>query len=174
VKGRKRHLLVDSLGLVISLVVLAGRIQDVNAARILLEQVRGRLPRSEHIWADGGYTGTLIEWVASQFKWVLEIVKAKDKSKGFQVLPRRWVVERTFAWLGKYRRLSKDYEYLTQSSEAMIYLAMTYLMLRRLGLVLWIDNQYAAFMPSGGLARGALASSDPVSIKLKDIGVEVG
>jgi putative transposase len=120
------------MSLMIAVVVLAGDIQDVNGARLLLSKVKGRLPRFKHIWADASYTGTLIEWVRATCNWALEIVRVKDKPQSFQVQPHRWVVERTFAWLGKYRRLSKDYEYLTESSEAMIYLAMTHIMLRRL------------------------------------------
>jgi len=81
---------------------------------------------------DGGYAGQLIDWVEVTFGWLLEIVKRSDKAEGFQVIPRRWVVERTFGWLGRYRRLSKEYEYLTETSEAMIYAAMIHLMLRRL------------------------------------------
>jgi putative transposase len=84
------------------------------------------------IWADGGYAGQLIDWVKTTCQWVLQIVKRSDDLQGFVVLPRRWVVERTFAWLGKYRRLSKDYEAQVETSEAMIYAVMTHLMLRRL------------------------------------------
>jgi len=84
------------------------------------------------IWADGGYAGKLIEWVKNACGWILEIVQRGDDVQGFAVLPRRWVVERTFGWLGRCRRLSKDYEELTESSEAMIHLAMIHLMLKRL------------------------------------------
>jgi len=92
----------------------------------------GVFPRLRLIWADGGYAGQLIEWVAAFGNWVLEIVKRSDKAKGFVVLPRRWVVERTFAWLMKFRRLSKDYEETVKSSEAWILLAMINIMTRRL------------------------------------------
>jgi putative transposase len=78
----------------------------------------------ELIWADAGYSGQLVDWVNSTYGWILEIVKRSDDVKGFQVLPRRWVVERTFGWLGRYRRLSKDYEGLTESSQALIYAKM--------------------------------------------------
>jgi putative transposase len=84
------------------------------------------------IWADSGYAGKLLDWVKEFGNWVLEIVKRSDDMRGFEVLPRRWVVERTFSWLGRYRRLSKDYESLTVSSETMILLAMTNLMIHRL------------------------------------------
>jgi putative transposase len=123
---------VDTLGLVLAVVVHAANIQDRDGAMLVLEKLRGLFPRLSLIWADGGYTGKLIDWCASVGHWVLQIVKRCDDVVGFIVLPRRWVVERTFAWLGKYRRLSKDYESLTQSSETMIYLAMINLMLHRL------------------------------------------
>ena len=87
----------------------------------------------ELIWADAGYSGQLVDWVKEVRSWILVIVKRSDDIKGFQVLPRRWVVERTFGWLGRYRRLSKDYEGLTESSQTSIYVAMIHIMVRRLG-----------------------------------------
>lgn len=116
----------------LAIVVHAASIQDRDGAKLVIERLRGRFPRLQLIWADGGYAGKLIEWVRSGYGWVLEIVKRSDDVKGFKVLPRRWVVERTFGWLGRYRRMSKDYEALTESSEAMIYIAMTNLLLHRL------------------------------------------
>ena len=92
----------------------------------------GRFPRLLLIWADGGYAGKLVDWVKEVCHWTLQIVKRSDDATGFVVLPRRWVVERTFAWLGRYRRMSKDYEELPQSSECMILIAMINLMSRRL------------------------------------------
>jgi len=130
INGTKRHLVVDTLGLVLGVVVHVGSIQDRDGAKLVLSSLRGRLPRLQLIWADGGYRGQLIEWVHRVCHWVLEIVHRT--SPGFAVLPRRWVVERTFAWLGNYRRLSKDYEYRTETSEAMIYVAMIHIMVRRL------------------------------------------
>lgn len=130
--GRKRHLLVDTTGLVLAVIVHAGNIQDRDGARLVLAKIAQGMPRLKLIWADGGYAGQLIDWVKATCGWVLEIVKRSDDVKGFQVLPRRWVIERTFAWLGRYRRLSKDYEYLTETSETMIYAAMIQLMARRL------------------------------------------
>ena len=132
VKGRKRHLVVDTLGLVLAVVVHAASIQDRDGAKLVIALLKDRFPRLKLIWADGGYAGQLIKWVASFGNWVLEIVKRSDDQKGFVVLPRRWVVERTFAWLSRYRRLSKDYEFLPESSEAMIYIAMIHIMVRRL------------------------------------------
>jgi putative transposase len=107
-------------------------IQDRDGAKLVLAKVTGRFPRLQLIWADGGYAGKLVEWVKTICQWALEIVKRSEGVKGFQVLPRRWVVERTFGWLGRYRRLSKDYEGLPETSEAMIYAAMIHLMVRRL------------------------------------------
>ena len=124
------------MGLLLAVVVHSAGIQDRDGARLLLEKLNGKLkgayPRLVLLWADGGYAGTLVAWVASCFAFVLQIIKRSDDQKGFAVLPRRWVVERTFGWLGNYRRLSKDYEYLPESSEAMIHLAMIHIMVRRL------------------------------------------
>ena len=114
------------------MVVHVASLQDRDGAKLVIEKLRGRFPRLRLIWADGGYAGKLIDWVHHQFGWVLEIVKRGADVTGFQVLPRRWIVERTFGWLGRYRRLSKDYEALPASSETMIYIAMTNLMLHRL------------------------------------------
>jgi len=129
--GRKRHLVVDTLGLVMAVVVHAASIQDRDGAKLVLRELIGRFSRLSLIWADGGYAGKLIDWAANFGRWVLQIVKRNDEIKGFAVLPRRWVVERTFSWLGKYRRLSKDYESLTVSSETMIQLAMINLTIHR-------------------------------------------
>lgn len=134
INGRKRHILVDTLGLLLAVKVHAADIQDRDGAKLLLKMCRNRFPRLFLIWADGGYRGKLIQWVANNCLWALEIVKRSDDVKGFQVLPRRWVVERTFAWLNKQRRLSKDYERNCQTSEAWIYLAMINVMLKRIKL----------------------------------------
>jgi len=123
---------VDTLGLVMAVVVHAASIQDREGAKLVLCKLAGRFSRLSLIWADGGYAGKLIDWAANFGRWVLQIVERSKDVKGFAVLPRRWVVERTFSWLGKYRRLSKDYESLTISSEAMIQLAMINLMIHRL------------------------------------------
>jgi putative transposase len=132
IKGRKRHILVDTMGLLLVVVVHAANIQDRDGAKLLFEKAKNLFPRLQLIWADGGYAGKLVGWVKSVCGWVLQIVKRCDKVKGFKLLPRRWVVERTFGWLGRNRRLSKDYEARTETSEAMIYWAMTRLMVRRL------------------------------------------
>lgn len=132
VNGIKRHLLVDTLGLVLAVVVLTANIQDRDGARTLLAKVKGKLPRLKKIWADGGYAGTLVDWVKSVCGWVLEIVRRSDTAQGFELLPHRWIVERTLGWLNRSRRLSKNYERLSTSSEAMVYLAMLPLMTKRL------------------------------------------
>ena len=123
------------MGLILMIVVHAASVQDPAGAKLVLAKAKDRLPRLKLIWADGIYTGTLIEWVKTVCGWVLEIVHRPKDAKGFQVLPRRWVVERTFAWLGKFRRLSKDYEYLPESSEAWAYTAMIHVMARRLARI---------------------------------------
>ena len=132
VNGRKRHILVDTLGLLLCVKVHAANVQDRDGAKLLLAEVTERMPRLFLIWADGGYRGKLITWVATTCLWLIQVVKRNDDAKGFVVLPRRWVVERTFAWLSRNRRLSKDYERQCETSEAWVYAAMVHLMLRRL------------------------------------------
>lgn len=132
IKGVKRHILVDTLGFLLIVVVHAASIQDREGAKLVLSHLPGCLTRLKRIWADGGYRGKLVGWVRTTCQCVLEIVKPNDDQGGFKVLPHRWVVERTFGWLNRYRRLARDYERLPQSSEAMVHLAMIRLMLRRL------------------------------------------
>jgi transposase len=151
VKGRKRHLLVDTQGLVIRACVHAADLTEARGLKLLLRPLKGLLPRLQLIWADGGYKEGIDEWVKQNFGWTLQIVQHpwaglkgvwaprnavidwdKIRPKGFHILPRRWVVERTFSWLGQSRRLSKDYEYLPATSEVVIYVSMTRLMLARL------------------------------------------
>ena len=132
VNGRKRHVLVDTLGLLLAVVVTAASISDPAGARKLFKRLGGACKKLRRIWVDGTYRGQLIDWVMDHCRFLLQPVLRSEKRKGFVLLPRRWVVERTFAWLYLCRRLSKDYERQTTSSEAMIYLAMTRLMLRRL------------------------------------------
>jgi len=133
VKGRKRHILVDTLGHLLKVVVHPADIQDRDGAKLLLGDLLPMLKlRLLKIWADGGYRGALIDWVKQHLKVVLSIVSPPPDQKGFAVLPRRWVVERTFAHLGNSRRLSKDYEQSPRSSEGMIYLASIHTLLKRL------------------------------------------
>jgi putative transposase len=126
---------VDTIGLILVVIIHAADIQDRDGAKLVLEALRHRFSRLRLIWADGGYAGKLVEWVRGlreRNRLRLEIVKRTDDMKGFKLLPRRWVVERTFAWLGRNRRLSKDYEALPETGEAFIKLAMIHLMVRRL------------------------------------------
>lgn len=132
VKGTKRHLLVDTLGLLLCVVVHAAGIQDRDGAKLVLGKAKNLFPKLRLIWADGGYAGKLVAWVASVCGWVLAIVKRSDAVKGWVLLPRRWVVERTFGWLSQCRALARDYEYHPETSEALIQVAMVHLMLRRL------------------------------------------
>src|SRR5262245_37175489 len=133
VKGRKRHILVDTLGLLIAVVVSSANVQDYHGAKPVLNKVKDRRPRLKVVWVDGIYEKEwLIAWVKSECGWELQVIKRTDDTKGFKLLPKRWVVERTFAWLGRYRRLSKDYERLPETSEAMIQMAMMHIMVRRL------------------------------------------
>ena len=132
VNGSKRHLLVDTLGLVLSVLVTKANMPERKGLSRLLHRSRHTLPRLHHLWLDRGYKGVaFIKRVLLCFGVVLEIV-ARRTEKGFGLQARRWVVERTFAWLGNYRRLSKDYETLSASSEAFIYLASCDLMTKRL------------------------------------------
>jgi putative transposase len=131
IKGRKRHIIVDTLGLLLIVVVHSAKIQDRTGARQVFRRLYMKCIDLKRVWADGGYTGTLIGWVQDLCSTVVEIVKRTEQHK-FVILPRRWVVERTFAWLNRSRRLSKDYERLTSTSEAMVYMAMTGIMVRRL------------------------------------------
>lgn len=132
VTGRKRHILTDTMGLLWGVKVHAANISERNGARLLLEPLKNELKRLVKILADGGYRGAkMINWVKSMCGWIFEIVKRNELHR-FVVLPKRWIVERTFGWIGRYRRMSKDYEGLTETSENMIYLCMIKLMLKRL------------------------------------------
>jgi putative transposase len=127
--------LVDTLGLILAVVVTAASVQDRDGARSVLEVLRHQFARVRLIWVDGAYAGDLAAWLWALRPWRkvrLEIVKRPKGVKGVRLLPWRWIVERTFGWLGHYRRLSKDYEYLPHTSETMIRIAMIHLMVRRL------------------------------------------
>jgi putative transposase len=152
--GRKRHPLVDTLGLLLKVVVHSAKLQDREGVQLLLEAVKGQFPRIEKVWVDSGYTGTGRSWIEEQMGWLVEVVRhpwrprgmwvwpemeiipdmlaAFERPKGFRHLPRRRMVERTLVWIGRYRRMSKDYEYPISSSEAIGYLTMLRLMFARL------------------------------------------
>ena len=148
VNGRKRHLLVDTMGLLLKVVVHAANLQDREGVKLLLEPVQGQFERMEKVWVDQASSGTGKTWIEQQMGWTVEVVERSPRRgwimtedqglvwvtlpKTFEHLPRRWVVERTIAWIGRYRRMSKDYEYLMSSSEAMVHLTMLRLMLTRL------------------------------------------
>ena len=132
INGRKRHLLVDTLGLVLAVVVTAASVQDRDGAWWLLGRLPGSCKKLRKIWLDGGYAGRLVDWVAERFAFCLAVVLRPKERKGFVLLPRRWIVERTFGWLNHSRRLSKSYERLARTDEVWIYIAMTRIMLNRL------------------------------------------
>jgi putative transposase len=136
INGRKRHIVVDTVGNLLDVVVHAAGIQDYHGAKDVLLKLTEVVSSLKRIWADGIYKKAgLVEWVLDTLNIVLDIVERPSDQVGFQVLPRRWVVERTFAWLGRYRRLSKDYEKCTQSSEGVIYIASIHTMVRRIAAV---------------------------------------
>ena len=148
IKGRKRHILVDTLGLLLKVVVHPASLQDRQGGRLLVEAMKGQFPTLTKIWADQGYTGAFKTWASTELQLDLEVVypwwrqlqryvpemleEQGFDPQAFHVLPRRWVVERTFAWLGRNRRLSKDFERLGQTTETWCYMAMSRLLLRRL------------------------------------------
>ena len=133
--GRTRHILVDTLGLLLAGVVTAASVQDRDGATDLLGRLDHKFWRLRLIWADQAYAGDLLRWLWALRPWRkirLEIVKRPEGAKGFLLLPKRWSVERTFGWWGRYRRVAKDDEYVTRTSEAIIHVTMIHLMVRRL------------------------------------------
>jgi len=134
IKGRKRHLLVDTLGIPLSVYVTPADMHDTQGARRLLAGLAPLVPRLEKIWADAAYRGQeLADWCQTEGKWDLEVVERPPGVRGFSIQPRRWVVERTFGWLSRSRRLSKDYERKVQTSETLIQVAMIRLLVAHLG-----------------------------------------
>lgn len=131
VAGRKRHIVVDTMGLLLAVVVHSASVQDRDGVKLVTEGLKAKFPRLKLIWADGAYEAA-VGWAKQFGRFILELVRKPAGQKGFVLLPRRWVVERTFAWLVRCRRLARDYERLTESSEAMVHVAMIRLMLRRL------------------------------------------
>jgi transposase len=133
IKGRKRHIVTDTLGLLVGVLIHAANIQDRDGAPDVLNSIRSRWPWLRHIFADGGYAGDKLQAaLADKGRWTLEIIKRSDAAEGFEVLPRRWVVERTFAWLGRCRRLAKDWERTITSATAFLLVAHIRLLTRRI------------------------------------------
>ena len=132
INGVNRHMMVDTLGLLLVIIVHVASLQDRDGAKLVFAKAKNRFPRLPLIWADGGYAGKLMDYVLYWFRWTLQIVKRSDDQKGFVLLPRRWVVERTFGWLMNYRRLCRNYEYWPKTSETVVKVAMIHIMLRRL------------------------------------------
>lgn len=131
-KGRKRHLLVDVLGLLLVLKITSADVQDRDAAVPMLHEAHREFPTLSKVWVDGAYNGRGIESARAETAIDIEMVKRSDDMTGFHVLPKRWIVERTNGWFGKFRILSKEYERTIESSEADVYLSMISVMLRRL------------------------------------------
>jgi transposase len=132
IRGRKRHIVVDVLGLLLVVMVHSAGIQDRDGAKSVLRALVARFPGLQLIWADGGYAGKLVTWVATVRQRTLVIVKRPRHTRGFQVVQWRWIVERTFGWLNRSRRLSKDFEALPETTETWMRIAMIQLMVRRL------------------------------------------
>ncbi len=133
IKGRKRHILTDTQGFLVAVIVHTADIQDRDGAPDVLASIRHRFPWLRHVFADGGYAGDKLRTALAKIgKWTIEIIKRSDRAKGFEVLPRRWVVERTFAWLNRNRRLAKDFERTIESAAAWLYLASIQLFTRRI------------------------------------------
>jgi transposase len=132
VNGRKRHIAVDTLGLLLYVLVTPASVQDRDGARPLLEHLAGSVRRLRLLWADGGYAGKLVAWASQRLHLTVQIVKRPDDATGFVVIPRRWVVERTLAWITHHRRCVRDYERLPQHHEAMVRWSMIHITSKRL------------------------------------------
>ena len=133
IKGRKRHIVTDTGGLLVAGLVHAADIQDRDGAPAVLASIRSAFPWLRHVFADGGYAGPKLQAALDKLgNWTLEIVKRSDHAQGFELVPRRWVVERTFAWLGRNRRLAKDFEATIESAEAWLMMASIQLLVRRI------------------------------------------
>jgi transposase len=132
INGRKRHIAVDTLGLLLCVLVTAASTQDREAAKPLLERLRAWFRRVRLVWADGGYAGKLLDWATTRLALTVQIVKRTDEMAGFVVLPRRWVIERTLAWITRHRRCVRDYERLPAHHEAMVRWSMIRITSRRL------------------------------------------
>ncbi len=154
INGTKRHLAVDTIGLLLTVLVTAASVQDRDAAKPLLWNLRKAFPSVRLAWADGGYAGKLVAWAATKLKpkLTLQIVKRPDDLHAFQVLPRRWVVERTLSWITRHRRTVRDYERLPAHHETYVYWAMIIVMTRRLA------RQHTAAQPTATEFQAGLRS----------------
>jgi transposase len=132
INGTKRHIAVDPMGLLLTVLVTAASVQDRDAAKPLLWNLRRAFPQITLAWADGGYAGKLVTWAKTRLRLTLEIVRRPDDLHAFKVLPRRWVVERTLSWITRHRRTVRDYERLPARHETYVYWAMIIVMTRRL------------------------------------------
>ncbi len=140
IKGRKRHIITDTLGLMVGLIVHSADIQDRDGAPEVFKSIRYAFPWLRHVFADGGYAGPKLRGKLAKIgDWTMEIVKRSDTAEGFEVIPRRWVVERTFAWLNRCRRLAKDWEKTIASAEAWILIAHIRLVTRRLARYCYVE-----------------------------------
>jgi putative transposase len=149
VKGRKRHLIVDVLGLVLAVLVLAANIQDRDGGWMVLSALHRTVPSIKKVWADGAYAGEFVRRAHDELNIDVEIVKTPPNTHEFKVLPRRWVVERTFGWWNRDRRLSKDYERLPSTTEAFVQVTMSRLMARRLSDPVGASSVLTAIEPTG-------------------------
>jgi len=132
INGRKRHVIVDTLGFVLTVVVHAANIHDSKGVELVFRRMKESFVGLKVVFADGGYRGQLIEWANSTFGYIIKIVMRTDQQPGFKVVHKRWIIERTFAWFENQRRLSKDFEYLLETSEAMIHLASIKILLNKI------------------------------------------
>lgn len=136
IKGRKEHIIVDTLGLPMSIKVHEANIHDSKGAIPTIENLEYKFPRLSRILADRGYQGDLSIWIKDRFGWKLDVViRPKESSKRFNVIPKRWIVERAFAWLENYRRLTIDYEFLTETAETMVAIAFMQIILNRFSVI---------------------------------------
>jgi len=152
IKGRKRHILVDVLGLVLVVLVLPANIQDRDGGRLALAAMHAACPTVTKVWADGAYAGELIQFARDELNVDMEVVSTPPGTHTFQVLPRRWVVERTYGWWNRERRLSKDYERLPETTQAFVYVTMSRLMTRRLARPQTEPPDPTISMPDGPMA----------------------